>query len=188
MLAGVAIGFRALQLIFSVVILGLAVTLIKAQVYDSAPTTTKYSSFTGGFGILVAGAGVAGLFFDAIPDIVNLALDTLAGLLFAAGGIAWAIGIKGITCTSDYDVEKMLYNGLLNLGTISSGGQTGYGVGAISSTDDEVVSHLKSNCQKGFADEIISFLSFGVAAGLVGLGYLRMRKGGSSSGAGRYVA
>ncbi|KAK3353687.1 marvel domain-containing protein [Lasiosphaeria hispida] len=188
MLAGVSIGFRAIQFIFSVVVLGLAVTLIKAQVYDSAPVTTKYSSFTGGFGILVAAIGVAGLFFDAIPDIVNLALDALAGLLFAAGGIAWAIGIKGISCTSEYDADKMLGNGLLNLGTVSAGGQTGYGVGAISDTAEEVFGHLKSNCQKGFADEIISFLSFGVAAGLVGLGYVRMRKGGGSSGAGRYVA
>jgi hypothetical protein len=61
--------------------------LLKLQVYGEAPVTTKYSSFTGAFGIIVCAVGVASLFLSFIPDLVSIALDGLLGLLFLAGGI-----------------------------------------------------------------------------------------------------
>lgn len=105
MLSAVALGLRALQvchtylhpqteklthhnqLIFSIVVLGIAATLIKNQVYGSSPTTTRFSTFTGGFGIIVAALGTAGLFITAIPELVVLGVDAICGFLFAAGGI-----------------------------------------------------------------------------------------------------
>jgi hypothetical protein len=61
--------------------------MIRAQVFGSAPTTIRYSTFTGGFGVLVGLVGIASLFASFIPDLVPLVLDGLAGLLFLAGGI-----------------------------------------------------------------------------------------------------
>lgn len=67
--------------------LGLAATLISGQVYGDSPVTTRYSTFTGGLGIIVGAFGAAGLFLTAIPELVVLALDALAGIFFIAGGI-----------------------------------------------------------------------------------------------------
>jgi hypothetical protein len=68
-------------------VLGLATTLAKQQVYGSVPATTGYSSFTGGFGVLVAIIGFASLWIEAIPSIIVLGFDGLAAILFACGGI-----------------------------------------------------------------------------------------------------
>lgn len=61
--------------------------MIKNQVYGSSPVTTRYSTFTGGFGMIVSGVGLLSLFVTFIPAIVPIALDTLAGFLFLGGGI-----------------------------------------------------------------------------------------------------
>lgn len=181
MLAPVAIGLRVFQLLLGIVVLGLAVTLVRAQVFGGAPVTTTYSSFVGGFNVIAALVGMVGLFFDAIPALVTLALDGLAGVFGLAGGIAWAVGLKGISCTSGDPL--MIFNDLINLGR--EGNNFGVAVDP-NDNNDSILAHLKANCQKGMADEIIQFILFVVALGLVGVGYVRMRKGGSSSGS--YVA
>jgi hypothetical protein len=160
---------------------GLAATLIKAQVFESAPVTTKYSTFTGGFGIIVGAVGLAGLFIDAIPDLATMALDGLAGLLFLAGGIAWAVGIKGISCSNREDFEKMVENGLLNLGKFIGPNGPIYGVYRDTNNAFEIFAKLEENCKKGFADEIFQFLAFGLGVALVGVGFVRWRKGGPTS-------
>lgn len=75
------------QFLIAVTILGLAAAALAQQVYGSTPVTTRYSTFTGGWGMLVALVGVATLFISSAPPLVSMALDALAGLLFAAGGI-----------------------------------------------------------------------------------------------------
>jgi len=202
MLAAVAIGLRAFQvsilhfpsspslhdidlsqILFAIVVVGLAGTLISKQVYNSAPTTTKYSSFTGGFGIIVGAVGLAGLFIDKIPEIATMALDGLASIFFLAGGIAWAVGLKGFSCDSNSrdDVTKMLDNDLLNRGKIETGIGVTWGVFRDVDTSGEAFKLLEENCKKAFADEIFQFLAFALGLGLIGLGYVRMRKGGSTS-------
>lgn len=172
------------QILFAIVVVGLAGTLISKQVYDSPPTTTKYSSFTGGFGIIVGAVGLAGLFVDAIPEIATMALDGLASIFFLAGGIAWAVGLKGFSCDSNSrdDVAKMLDNGLLNQGKLDTGaGGVTWGVFRNTDTSTEAFKLLEANCKKCFADEIFQFLAFALGLGLIGVGYVRMRKGGSTS-------
>ncbi|KAM7198771.1 Marvel domain containing protein [Rhypophila sp. PSN 637] len=184
MLAGVAIGLRVFQALFSIVVLGLAATLIAAQVYGSSHTTLRYSTFTGGFGLIVAAIGTAGLFISAIPELVVLGLDALAGLFFIAGGIAWAIGLKGVSCSLTYDgssgaeLASAFLNGLINQGTLGTGDNPAVGVGS----DDPYVAtdRLMSNCKKGLADEVMQFILVAVAIGLIALGYIRMRKGGKT--------
>lgn len=169
------------QILFAIVVVGLAATLIKSQIYDTPPTTTKYSTFTGGFGIIVGAIGLAGLFIEAIPEIATMALDGLAAIFFLAGGIAWAVGLKGFSCSNFGDMEKMLDNGLINQGKFDGPlGQT-WGVFRDTNTVGEAFKLLEGNCKKGFADEIFQFLAFALGLGLIGLGYVRMRKGGSTS-------
>lgn len=170
--------------------------------------TTRYSTFTGGFGVIVAALGVAGLFISSIPELFVLGVDAVCGILFAAGGIvcssllirdlsqvtnpylpkkAWAVGLKGISCTDDSteNYKNMALNGLINEGTLTTGDEQYVGVGKDSNDWSEALGQLKGNCQKGMADEIVQFLCFGVAVGLVALGYVRMRKGGKTGG---YIA
>lgn len=70
-----------------IVVLALSIELIKTQRVGDAPTTTKYSAFTGGFGLAVAIFGAIATFFDVIPALVVMAADAISGLLLLAGGI-----------------------------------------------------------------------------------------------------
>jgi hypothetical protein len=149
-------------------------------VYGSAPTTTKYSTFTGGFGAFAAIAGAVGLFIEAIPDIANLALDGLSSILLLAGGIAWAVGYQGMQCKDDVSEEnnrKLLENSLINQGRDGDR----YGFFDYGKSGPENIQHLISNCNKGFSDQILQFVAFAVGLGLIGVGYVRMRKGGPSA-------
>ncbi|KAM7214343.1 Marvel domain containing protein [Rhypophila decipiens] len=187
MLAGVAIGLRVFQALFSIVVLGLAATLIAAQVYGSSHTTLRYSTFTGGFGLIVAAVGTAGLFISAIPELVVLGLDALAGVFFIAGGIAWAIGLKGFSCSlnADSPLDQGIAAascGLINQGTLDVGnGQQVTGVEKDSGGDGyKALDLLMGNCKKGLADEVMQFILVALAIGLIALGYIRMRKGGKT--------
>ena len=84
----------------------------------------------------------------------------------------------------------MIYNGLLNQGSITVGDNTAYGVVGNGDVDAEtILNRLKSNCQRAQADEILQFLCFGLGAALLGLGFLQMRRGGGGGRrAGAYVA
>jgi hypothetical protein len=75
-------------LLFSIIILGITVSLIKGQDYPSAvPSQTSYAAFCGGWGILIALIGVAALFAEALQGIIIAGLDGLTALLMLAGGI-----------------------------------------------------------------------------------------------------
>lgn len=77
----------AAQGIMAIVVLGLSVDLVKGQKIGDAPTTTKYSTFTGGFGLAVAVIGLVSVFIDAIPALIVMAADAVSGLLLLGGGI-----------------------------------------------------------------------------------------------------
>ncbi|KAK4240403.1 marvel domain-containing protein [Achaetomium macrosporum] len=179
----IPLGLRTIQFLTAVTILGLAAAMIRAQVFGSAPVTVRYSTFTGGFGILVCLVGVASLFASFIPDLVPLVLDGLAGVLFLAGGIAWAVGLRGVQNCKDPD--GMLRNSLLNWGTVGSGDNIGYGVRGPDDDAPTVYNRLRGNCQRAQADEVLQFISVAFALGLIGLGYLQLRRG---RGLGGYVA
>lgn len=155
-------------------------TLLKAQKYGSSPVTTRYSVFTGAFGMIVAAVGAVGIFFEALPALVPMALDAVAGILLAAGGIAWAIGLKGISCKLE-DSDKMLKNALLNGGCVKAkDGSQFCGVADGAKDVMDVANNLKATCQKAFVGEIFQFLAFALAAILIALGWFIRRRGGSS--------
>ncbi len=99
---------------------------------------------------------------------------------------AWAIGLKNVeNCTNP---EGMLYNDLLNQGSVTVGDDTTWGV--YQPGDDKLApfNRLRGNCQRAQADEILQFISFGIAVGMVGVGYLAMKRGWSGRSGGGYVA
>lgn len=175
------------------VVVGLSVTLLKGQVYGDAPTTTRYSVFVGAFGMLVAFLGLICLFVSAVPAVVPMALDALAGILLLAGGIAWAVGLKGIKCDEDH-AAAMYANGLLNEGCLPADkkGDSPYcGVlVGIGDNSQKAFDRINSRCEYGMSDEIIQFILFAVCAILLFLGFLIMRQGKGGGGRGmrgRYV-
>ncbi|GAB1316759.1 hypothetical protein MFIFM68171_06969 [Madurella fahalii] len=171
----IPLGVRALQFVLSLTVLAIAADFIKHQVLGDAPVTTRYSTFTGGFGMLVCGVGAAALFVSFIPALVPIALDALMGLFFLAGGIAWAVGLRHTqNCNG---LEGMRDSELLNRGSISFGDGVRYGI--VEPGDDivAVFDKLRGACQRGTAEEALQFIAFGVAMGLVGMGYMIWRRG-----------
>lgn len=53
-----------------------------------------------------------------------------------------------------------------------------YGVYKDSNNARDAWNKVSGNCKKGLTDEIFQFLCFGLALGLLVVGYIRMRKGG----------
>lgn len=186
MIKPISLGLRGLFFFMSVTILGLAASMIANQVYDTPPVTTRYSTFTGGFGMIVGGVGVLCTFVSFVPELVPIVLDGLAALFFLGGGIAWAYGLKD---SGNCSKPEMIYNPLLNQGSITVGDNTAYGVVGNGDVDAEtILNRLKGNCQRAQADEILQFLCFGLGAALLGLGFLQKRRGGGGGRAGAYVA
>jgi hypothetical protein len=80
----------------------------------------------------------------------------------------------------------MLFNPLLNQGSIQVEGHTLYGVAPPNESEEVVAGRLRGNCQRARADEVLQFICFAFALGLVGLGFLQLKRG--RVGGGGYVA
>ena len=208
--------------------------MIKNQVYGTAPVTTRYSTFTGGFGLIACGVGVIAVFLSFVPAIVPIGLDILAALFFLGGGIvctlsppcpplpaqpllpfppfspfspsptnthpltthnttkqinnpnhqAWAYGLRNTdNCTNP---KEMLFSNLLNRGHVSTSDGDAWGVYHKGDSGDDTYNRLRGICRQGQAGQILQFISFGIATGLVVLAYFQGKRGGG--GGGRYVA
>jgi hypothetical protein len=165
-------------------VLGLSVTLVKDWApkadrdfyhYPDVPATSTYDAVTGGWAMLVALIGFASLFVEFLQGIIMMAFDTLAALLFVAGGIATAIGLHGISCN---DGVELVRNGLVNGGCHNADKWPDHPseVNCYYFTDgDKIVSRCKMNQ----ADTAFMFLGFAVCAGLVAHTFLI---GGRSTG------
>lgn len=75
------------QLIFSVVVLGLSITLAKGQGIGSVPAETGYAAFTGALGIVAGLLGIVAFFLDSLDGVVTWLVDGVAGIALLAGGI-----------------------------------------------------------------------------------------------------
>ncbi|KAL2121631.1 hypothetical protein VTJ04DRAFT_5658 [Mycothermus thermophilus] len=189
MLKPISLGLRVLQFLMALTILALAVDLIRKQVIGSAPVTTRYTTFTGGFGMIVCGVTIASFFLSFLPGVVAMGLDALAGLLFLGGGIALAHALRNVdNCTNG---DNMLLNPLLNRGTVEVGRTTHYGIVEEGDADNptRLYFRLRGSCQRAQAAEILQFLSFGVLTALAVAGFWMMRQGGGGgTRRGAYVA
>lgn len=90
------------QLIFAAIILGLSITLIKGQVYGSAPSQTDFSAFVGGWTALTAVAGIlAATFLTFLDGIMMLALDGLSVIFTLAAGIVRPPALHPVLAPAD---------------------------------------------------------------------------------------
>ncbi|PYI04647.1 hypothetical protein BO78DRAFT_471125 [Aspergillus sclerotiicarbonarius CBS 121057] len=158
---------RGFQFIFSIIVLGISVSLAKGQRIGSAPAATGYAAFTGGLGTLASLIGAAGIFIESLQALITWAVDGLAGLAFVAGGITYAILLRGTSCSNYASTWD---------NAIISGGCT--------KIDKEKVcgytpGKSKSRCTSAQADTAFMFLGFVVCVGVCGMIFLRKRKGTS---------
>ncbi|KAK7436965.1 hypothetical protein Landi51_12336 [Colletotrichum acutatum] len=165
----VELTLRVLQGIMAIVVLGLSVDLVKGQKIGDAPTTTKYSTFTGGFGLAVAVLGLLSVFIDAIPALVVMATDALSGVLLLGGGIAFAIGLRGVACDEKH-WKAIGHNNIINGGKFKQDGQWYLAPGM---TDDV----LLERCRKATADQAMQFVTFGFALATIVLVFLVLKNG-----------
>lgn len=78
---------RLMQLMFSVIVLGLSIHASQWQNVGSVPATTSYSAFAGGFAVFVSLVGIVAIWMSAIPSLIMSAIDALASVLLLAGGV-----------------------------------------------------------------------------------------------------
>jgi hypothetical protein len=125
------------------------------------PATTEYSAFTGGFAMIVAAIGFVSLFVEFLQGIIMLVLDGLSALLFLAGGIAVAVGLRHTSCNNG---QQMFDNDLINGGCTVQNKEKlcWYGSRPIDRSGS-----LKGRCQMQEADSAFMFLGLIIAAGLV---------------------
>jgi len=172
-------GLRFFQIIFSVVVLGISITLAKGQGHGAVPATTGYAAFAGAFGILAGLVGVAALFVEFLNGIISWAFDGLAAVVLVAGGIAYAVGLKGAKCS---DVSTTYNNKLLNCGTTGSGDNILYYCKVANAKD--IPGAINSRCRQATADDVFLFLAFIVTVLVLVASFVWGRKRG---GGGSYV-
>jgi len=182
----VTLALRSFQIIFSIIVLGLSISLLRGQLKDGSyqedngnidqisngtPPQTGYAAFCGGWGILIALVGFGGIFVESLQGIILAGLDALTAVITLAGGIAFAVNLKGGSCSDDnFTTSNSIIRGA---GTFSFDGVT---LPAFNEFAD-----LSSRCHMAQAVMVFLFLAFlafvgSAATGLMGKG----RRGGSS--------
>ncbi|KAI9685175.1 MAG: hypothetical protein M1822_004762 [Bathelium mastoideum] len=165
------LGARFFQILFAIIVLGISSTMAKWQTFGSAPATTVYGAFTGGFALLIGLVGAVSIFLEVIPAIIVAGADALAAVLTLAAGIAYAVTMRGVHCS---DVGTTYNNVLLDGGSIKAKGGPLFGY-------DSPVETI-GRCRKAEADYAFMFLTFAVSAILVGLGLLTSGRRGGNKG------
>lgn len=140
--------------------------------------------------MIVGALGLVAIFIDRIPSLVSLVADGLGALFFLAGGIAWAVAMKGQSCT-EASLKKLYSNALLNQGCppnqdlSSDEGPYCYVAGKQEKDGwpltDLWPNPLKGLCQKAFANETFQFVGFASLVILIALGFLQAKRKGSKS-------
>jgi len=144
--------------------------------------------------------GLIALFVEAVPIFLVAGLEAVSGLLLLGGGIvrqalpqlcasrftaanhsqAFAIGLRGVSCslTDDAAFDRTLNCNLINQGSTTVGGTTGYGIGIPESDDKNVYTdRLLGNCKKATVDEAFQFVACGFVLLTLFLCYLFLRNG-----------
>lgn len=140
------------------------------------------------FSIIAGSLGLIAVFIDRIPSLVPMIADGFGALFFLAGGIAWAVAMKGQTCT-EASLRKLYDNAILNQGcppnqkVSSNEGPYCYVAGDQKADGwpltDLWPNPLKGLCQKAFANETFQFVGFASFVILIGLGFLQAKRKGS---------
>ena len=159
----------SLQLLFSVVVLGLSVSLAKGQGIGKAPAETGYAAFTGAFGIIAALVGIVALFVDSLDGVITWLIDGVASLALLVGGIVRAFKLPNYTCLANSLTQSLLVYAVTLKGvTAVTPGQPSRinsSMGMWSDNKGDTIcywdkSHLHSRCVSAEADTAFMFLAF----------------------------
>jgi Membrane-associating domain len=118
-----------------------------------------------------------------VPEIVSWAVDGLACLLLIAGGIAFAVGLKGVNC-SDYNLA-MAFNDMLNCGFYGKKDPNcaQYTCGPTCKPGEKnegvIENYIKGRCRQATADEVFLFLAFVITAVALAFSFVMRGKGRS---------
>ncbi|KAJ5301496.1 hypothetical protein N7508_006359 [Penicillium antarcticum] len=157
----VALICRFFQLIFTIVVLGLSITLAKGQQIGSVPAETSYGAFSGGIGILAALIGVAALFIESLDGIITWILDGVSALALLAAGVIFAVRLHGTNCS---DFSTLFGQKLLSGGCVKANDKTTYCY-----WDED---HFKSRCTSATADTAFMFLGFLMCVDVLVVSYI----------------
>ncbi|KAJ5116738.1 hypothetical protein N7456_001086 [Penicillium angulare] len=150
---------RSFQLLFSIVVLGLSITLARQQYFGKVPAETGYAAFTGALGIVVALIGIAALWVSSLSGIIVWVLDGVTSLALLIAGIIYAVALKGVSCS---DPVGAWDNKIISGGCIHDDYY-----GKICSDRSDSGDHLgtiRSRCKRAEADCAFMFLAFAACA------------------------
>ncbi|KAK3217433.1 hypothetical protein GRF29_1g3057418 [Pseudopithomyces chartarum] len=167
---------RGFQLVFASVVLGLSVSLVRAQAEGSnSPISLRYASFVGGLTFIAAIIGIAAEWVSVLQGKVGLLIDGIVTLVNVAGGVLLAIQIGGAKCSdkSDrYRFDVLLKNHLFT--------------GGCAKTDDGVEicynwlpgreNQLNARCMMCQADTVFMFFIVAVLLASGTMSFLRMKR------------
>jgi len=178
---------RGFQVLFSIVVLALSVTLAKGQIQGTAPSILGFSAFLGVVGLLVGLLGAATLFVEPLQrkPVIVWVVDAVVTLFFLAGAIALAVELKGLGDCNDWDA--IMNNSVLNCGAQIStvGGETTYSNVCINNSaasslsllelEQNAGSNLHKRCMEARADNVFVWLGFLTSLACLGLGIQFLR-------------
>lgn len=170
----IALALRSLQFLFSVVVLGTSISLIRGQVYGHAPAVTYTSAIVGAIGILASLLGFTAIFITALDGVVTLAVDGLASVLFIALALAMSIKLGVHSCS---DLRYTFFNAVINGGSYLE--KTNHGEISIGLRTPSDYQH---RCRTAGADAAFLWFGFFAFAVMIVYGILARRKnyGGAS--------
>jgi len=171
-------GLRFFQILFSVVVLGLSITLAKGQRHGAVPATTGYAAFAGAFGVLAGLIGIASLFVEMLNGIISWAVDGLAALILLAGGIAYTIGLKGAHCGTP---STLGLNDLLNCGSTGKKNTKDYTIYCDAANEKALSDAVVGRCKEATADEVFLYMAFAITLAALAASFMfGRRKGGAN--------
>ncbi|RFU35897.1 hypothetical protein B7463_g465, partial [Scytalidium lignicola] len=167
----VTLALRALQLIFSAVVLALSIVLIKNYGPGHAPSLFDYGAFCGGAAVLISLIGIVVAFMDSLQGVIQGALDVLAAFFLMAGGIAFAAIIKAGSCgdTSPFGyLDKKIF--LPSNDKVFPGHSN-------KQFANELLADIKTRCRECQADTAFLWFAFACFVGTAVIGVMgRSRK------------
>jgi hypothetical protein len=91
----ITFALRGSQIIFSVVVLGLSVNLLKGHLVGDKPIPLGYAAFVGATSLLGAIIGIASNWVELLQGIIGAAIDGVILIINIIGGIVSCEMISG---------------------------------------------------------------------------------------------
>jgi Membrane-associating domain len=114
-----------------------------------------------------------------LNGVISWAVDGLASLILLAGGLAFAIGLKGTNCS---DPNTTVQNSLLNCGSTGKPNSKDYTTYCKGAVDEKTLAAaLNGRCREATADDAFLFMAFVASLGALIATFVmgRKRVGGS---------